>query len=204
MRNLVCSVAAIAALAFAGCGASSKEVAMAKTAHYKGDKAQIFEDMKATVEADYQIEKADPAALEVDTNKKWYSPEGMVVTRTGSANNGEGMVPDRSISFGAVVQLVPDGESYVVKVSPVMMQYHAGSPKPSDIHENDADAPGWSHDRVDTLAIKIHKALQKYEVKSGGPQMVPAGGEAPAAGSAAGSADASGSAAAPAAGSAAP
>lgn len=175
---------------------------MAKTAHYKGDKAQMFADMKATIEADYELEKSDENTLAVQTITKWYSPEGMVVTRGGSTNKGEGLVPDRSVSFAAVVQMLPDGESYVVKVSPIMTQYHAGSPKPSDIHENDADAPGWSHDRVDTLAVKIHKALSKYEVNTGGPQMVPAGSAAPAA-PAAGSADASGSAAAP-AGSAAP
>ena len=189
MRNLVWSVAAIALFA---CGPSSKEIAGAKTAHYKGDKLQLFAATKSTVEAKYKLVKSDETSLGMQTEARWYTPEGMIVTREGgnketSSDMGGGMgskkgmdsmVPDQSIHMALVVTLLPDGDSWVVKVTPLMERFHAGSPQTEPMKEGAADVPGWAVDKVDSLAYDIHKALSKYEVK-GVPQMVPPATNAP-------------------------
>jgi hypothetical protein len=198
MRNLVCSAAAIAALVLVACGASSKEVAMAKTAHYQGDKMEIFASMRGAVEASYKLTKTDETSLAVQTEARWFSPEGLSQTPRGEGTEMQDLV-DKSINIAMVVRMFPDGDTWVVKVTPVMARFNAGIPKPEPLKEGDASLPGWVESKIDTLALDIHKALGKYEVK-GVPQSAPPPTEpapaAPAEG--AGSASVEGSAAAPA------
>jgi len=196
MRNLVCSSALLAAIALVACGPSSKEVAGAKTAHYKGDKLQLFAETKSVVEGKYKLTKSDETTLGMQTEPRWFSPEGLAQTPRGEGEDVRDL-PDKSIKIALVVQLLPDGDSWVVKVSPIMARYNKGIPKPEPLKENDASLPGWVEGKVDQLALEIHKALQKYEVK-GVPQTVPQGPPPPAPD------EPSGSAAAPAQGSAAP
>lgn len=145
---------------------------MAKTARYKGDKLAMFAEMKTAVEADYQIQTSDETRLGVASKPKWYTLEGMVVTRTGSPQRGEPLVPDGSVNFAVVAEILPDGDMWVVKVTPVMQQFQIGSPQPQPLKEDSANVPGWARSRVDTLALEIHKRLQKFEVK-GVPQSAP-------------------------------
>ena len=158
------------------CGPSSGELKSAKTAHYKGDKVAMFNATKDAVEAKYKLQKSDENALGMQTNGRWYTPEGLAAAESGGDML---VVPDNSINIAFVVTLVPDGDSYVVNVKPLLMRYHAGSPQPEPLTENDASLPGWVHGKVDGLALDIHNALKDYEVKQlGGVQ--PAG-PAPAA-----------------------
>jgi len=194
MRNLVCSVAALAALVLCACGASSKEVAMAKTARYQGDKLQLFAEAKAAVETKYKLAKTDEATLVIQTEPRWFTPEGLAANFDGDVT----LLQDKSINHALVAQLLPDGDNWIVKVTAVMTRYNRGIPKPEPLKENDASLPGWVEDRSNTLALDIHKRLAKFEVK-GVPQQVPAGNEPPAPAPA----PSDGSAAAPAEGSAA-
>ena len=195
---------AAAALALGACGSSNKEISAAKSAHYKGDKAAMFDAMKTATESTYKLKSADPNALGLETLPRWYSPDGMLASERGGDIRD---VPDNSIQLSLRATLLPDGDSWVVQVKPMMLRYHAGSPEPEPLPENDLSVPGWAHEKVDALASDIHKALAQYEVQSV-PQTVPAGTTttAPAAGSAAPAAPGAGSAApaAPGAGSAAP
>jgi hypothetical protein len=183
--------------ALCACGASSKEVAMAKTAHYSGDKAQLFAETKAVVASKYDVVKSDETTLEVQTKPRWFTPEGLAANDTGDVS----MLQDHSLNIAMVVQLLPEGGGYIVKVTPVIARYNKGIPKPEQVNENDASLPGWVEDRTDTLALDIHKALAKYEnapAAGAAPAMTPAAApEAPAAPAPA--APAEGSAAAPAA-----
>ena len=61
-----------------------------------------------------------------------------------------------------------------------MMRYHAGSPQPEPLSEDDPSVPGWAHGKVDSLAFDIHDALKEFEVKSV-PGMVPPPTAAPGA-----------------------
>lgn len=187
------------------CGPSSKEVAGAKTAHYTGDKLEIFHATKAVVEGKYKLQKSDETTLGMQTTARWYSPEGLVVSgyvdeSTNSVSERD--IPDKSIRLALVVTMLPDGSNWIVKVTPIMLRKNVGMPKPDELKEGDPSIPGWVPSRADELALDIHKALAKYEVKQpGGMAPPPAAAPGPAPDEPAGSA---GSAATPAAGSAAP
>lgn len=170
-------------LAFA-CGPSSGELKAAKTAHYKGDKIAMFNAAKEVVEEKYKLEKSDENALGMQTVGRWYTPEGLTV---GERNGDMREVPDQSLQIALVVTLVPDGDAYVVNVKPLYLRFHAGSPKPEPLGENDPSVSGWPQGKVDQLALDLHNALKQYEVPSmGGVKPAgPAAPAAPAAGSAA-------------------
>jgi hypothetical protein len=181
MRNLIVALL-VAAFAFA-CGPSSGELKTAKTAHYKGDKLEMFNLAKETTEAKYKLQKSDENALGMQTVGRWYTPEGLAASERGDDMRD---VPDKSLNVALVVTLVPDGDAYVVQVKPLMIRYHAGSPQPEPVGEDDASVPGWAHGKVDQLALDIHSALAKYEVKApggvmpAGPAAAPAAPAAPA------------------------
>ncbi|MBV8759157.1 MAG: hypothetical protein JO257_17850, partial [Deltaproteobacteria bacterium] len=178
-------------LAFA-CGPSSGELKAAKTAHYKGDKIAMFNATKEAVEAKYTLQKSDENALGMQTNGRWFTPEGLAAAESGGDMR---VVPDNSINIALVVTLVPDGDAYVVSVKPLYLRYHAGNPKPESLKDDDISIPGWAQGKVDSLALDIHNALKQYEVKSVG-GVTPAGpAPAPAAPPAQGSAAPAGSAA---------
>ena len=200
MRNLVLSVAAVFAIAAVACGPSSKEVATAKSARYRGDKLELFANVRAATEAKYTITKSDETTLGLQTEPRWFSVEGLAVTPRAGDDMTE--MPDKSINIALVVTMLPDGDNWLVKVTPVMARYNRGIPKPEQVKEGDASLPGWVEGKVDELALEIHKKLAKYEVKTVPgvmPAPAPEQAPAPAAGSASTEAPAT-----PATGSAAP
>jgi len=159
------------------CGPSSKEVAGAKSAHYQGDKLQLFAATKAAVEGKYQLAKSDETTLGMQTQARWFSPEGLTTSATVEDDRD---LPDKSILYAVAVTLLPDGSSWVVKVTPLIKRKNKGMPKPDDVKENDASLPGWVESRTDELALNIHKALAQYEVKQpGGMAPPPAPGPSP-------------------------
>lgn len=170
---------------------------MAKTARYKGDKLELFAETRAAVEIKHKIAKSDEMQLGIETAARWYTPEGLAANDTGDVST----LRDKSLHYSIRVALVPDGDAWVVKVTPVINRYNRGIPKPEPVKEGDASLPGWVEDKVNTLALDIYKRLQKFEVKSVPGQVPPPDPAAtppaaPAEGSAAAPAD--GSAAAPA------
>lgn len=172
MRNVSLSVVMLVAIA--ACGPSNKEVAMAKQARYQGDKAVLFNATKAAVESKHKIEKADEAALGMQTVARWYSENGMV--SPGTDDNMQD-VPGDAIRLSLVVRLVADGDGWLVTVEPAMMRRVDGSPQPQKLAANDASVPGWVPGQVDQLQFEIYNALKQYEVKAGA-ALAPAAPEA--------------------------
>jgi len=176
MRNLVVSMAWLAAIAHAaGCGASSHAVD-ARAARYRGDKLVLFGAAKAATEAKYRLAESDETTLRIVTTARWYKPDGL-----GASERQNDMrdVPDRSVNLRLIVKLVPDGGDWAVSVEPVMMRYFSGRPNPDHLAPDDPSVPGWATGRVDVLRSAIHDALQSYQVKSpgtatGSPQAAPA------------------------------
>lgn len=164
MRNPnVGRLLALLAVSVIACGPSSKEMAGAKSAHYKGDKLTLFAAAKTATEAKYKLQKSDEVALGFQTEGRWYTPEGLAASeRNGDMRD----VPDRSINVVLVVRLLPDGDAWVVSVKPIMLRYFAGRPNPDKLTEDDPSVPGWATGKVDNLALEIHEALKQYEVKS--------------------------------------
>src|SRR5262245_43877252 len=93
------------------CGPSSKEVATAKSARYQGDKLALFAATKTTVESKYKLQKSDETSLGMQTEARWYSPEGL--TTSASADDDRDL-PDKSMRVTLVVTLLPDGDAWVV------------------------------------------------------------------------------------------
>jgi len=172
----------LAVLALVACGPSSGELKSAKTAHYKGDKLTLFNAAKQVTESKYKLQKSDENALGMQTAGRWYTPEGLAASERSDDMRD---VPDNSLNIALVVTLVPDGDAFVVQVKPLMIRYHAGSPKPEPVNDGDPSIPGWAQGKVDQLALDIHEALKQYEVKQmggvqpAGPGMAPAAPAAP-------------------------
>jgi hypothetical protein len=166
MRTISCSVitlalALAASAALAACGPSGKQVAVAKQARYQGDRQQIFAVMKQTVASKYKIEQTDEAAMGVQTEGRWYNPEGQAVS---SPMGDASAVPDGSLGVAHVVELLPDGDRYLVSVKPFIMRYHKGRPNPDVLEPTDPSLPGWVHGKGDNLLVALHEALKPYEV----------------------------------------
>lgn len=150
---------------------------MAKTARYRGDKLQLFADTKAVVESKYKVAKSDETQLGMQTESKWFSPEGLTQNPRGEGTEAIDLV-DKSINIAMIVTLLPDGDDWVIKVTPVLARFNRGSPIPEPLKEGDVSLPGWVQSKVDSLAMDIHKGLSKYTVQSV-PATVPAGASPP-------------------------
>ncbi|HSK02819.1 MAG TPA: hypothetical protein VK932_16320, partial [Kofleriaceae bacterium] len=158
---LALALALAASAALAACGPSGKQVATAQQARYQGDQPQIFAVMKQTVASKYKIEQADEAAMGVQTEARWYNPEGQAVASPlGDASS----VPDGSLGIALVVELLPDGDRHLVSVKPLILRFHKGRPNPDVLDATDPSLPGWVHSKGDSLQVALHEALKPYEV----------------------------------------
>jgi len=172
------------ACALVACGPSNSEVKSAKEAHYRGDKIAMFNALRGAVEEKFKLQKSDETTLGLETIARVYTPEGMLANEGNSEKNKSGgynsMFPDNSIIMKFIVTMLADGDSYVVRVKPMMERYHAGSPKTEPLREDDPSLPGWTIGKVDGVQLDIYNALKQYEVKSvGGVAPAPSGPPAP-------------------------
>jgi hypothetical protein len=206
MRNLIVSIACALALV-AACGPSGREVAVAKTARYQGDKLTLFAGAKTATEGKHPLDQSDETTLTIVTKGRWFTPEGLVSNwKPGDQKDGKDRLDDRSLNISLVVRLLPEGDKWVVLVEPVILEFRQGQGNLNPLKPNDPALPGWATGKVDQLAYEIYTALRPYEVKGVGgiapaPEPTPAVAPAPAATEPAPAPDPS---ADPAAGSAAP
>ncbi|MEJ7598576.1 MAG: hypothetical protein WKG01_11765 [Kofleriaceae bacterium] len=147
------------------CGPSGKDMAGAKTAHYRGDQLVLFAAARSATEAKYKLATSDETTLRVVTEGRWYSPEGLGLTAT---MDNLGNVPDRSIFLSLALQLMAADAGFVIAVSPTILRYHEGRPNPDKLASDDPSLPGWVTGRVDQLQLAVHEALRSYEVKTVG------------------------------------
>ncbi len=160
MRNPnVFRLAALVALALGACGPSSTQLKAVKAAHYRGDKLAIYNAMRGAVEDKYKLDKSDETTLGMQTTGRWYTPEGLAASERDTRD-----LPDRSLNIVLVAKLLPDGDSWVVQVTPVLLRYIAGRPNPDQLTPDDPSLPGYVGEKVDALASNIHDALKQYEV----------------------------------------
>jgi hypothetical protein len=191
MRNLI-----ITAVILAACGGpSGKEVASAKQARYQGDKLQLFGVVKGATEGKYKLAKSDETTLGMQTEARWYSPEGLATSATIDDDRD---IVDKSINLTLVVELLPEAggtDKWIVSVRPVMFRFNKGQPKPDPLDPKDPSVPGWVNGKVDQLHFAIYEKMKAYEVRTpGGVMPAPAPtGPAPMPDEGAGSAAGSGS-----------
>jgi len=178
MRNLPLSVVALIAglaIAVGACGPSGKQIATAKQARYQGDRLQMFAALKQVVASKYKVMKSDEAAMGMQTDGRWYNPEGQAVSATmGDVRD----VPDQSLNVSFVVELLPEGSNYVVSIKSVYLRYIKGRPNPDVLDEKDPSIPGWARGKGDNLAVEIFDEMKSYAVKVA-PSAAPAPTPAP-------------------------
>ena len=137
--------------------------------------------MKAATERTYKIAKSDEAALGLETEPTWYTPEGAVDHTQGNIAR----LQDNSINLALVVELVKaDPGTYTLTVLPIVLRLHAGgSSIPERLELTDPSMPGWVKGKVDSLALEIYQALKQYAVATHGtmPAASPASPASPAA-----------------------
>lgn len=171
---LALAAALAAAALLAACGPSGKQVATAKQARYQGDRQQIFAVIKQTVASSYKIRMSDEAAFGLQTEGRWYNPEGQAIS---ASPNDVRDVPDQSLLISLVVTIVPEGDRSAVSVKPTIMRYHKGRPNPEALEATDPSLPGWVHGKGDNLQVSLHEALQQYEANAAaGAAAAPAAG----------------------------
>lgn len=167
MRNLIIT----AAVALAACGGpSGKDVAMAKQARYQGDKLQLFGQMKETVESKYKLDVSDETKLALRTIGRWYTPEGLVSNWTPEDG---AKLPDKSLNIALVAQLLPENDSWIVHIEPVILRFNLGQSKLEPVRPNDPSLPGFVNGKSDELAFDVNKKLKQWEVKSPGGNIAP-------------------------------
>jgi hypothetical protein len=168
------------------CGPSAAKLKTAREARYKADPATLYAAVKGVTQVDYQIASSDDSGFVLQTEPRWYTPDGQVDTTHG---DNIARLQENSVNFSVVVRLVKaDADSYTVSVEPVALRLRGLSSKPEPLDLKDPSAPGWVHGKVQSLQLGLYDRLQQYAVTGATvPAMVPPA-PPPAAGSAAGSA----------------
>lgn len=172
--QVVAVVATIAASVVAvSCGPSAGQVKTAREARYKGDPATLYAAVKAATESRHKIATSDEAALALQTEGRWYTPEGQVDTARGE---NLARLQQNSINFSVLVRLVKgDTDSYTVSVEPIALRMSGPSSQPEPLDLKDPSVPGWVHGKADSLQLDIHERLKPYAVSGASvPAMVPA------------------------------
>src|SRR5436309_3024206 len=96
----------VIALALAACGPSSKEVAGARTARYKGDTATLWSGVKQATTAKYKLANNDDAKMTLSTIARVFDPNGLVAGERNASEVGTGgkayqsTYPDLSLIIG--------------------------------------------------------------------------------------------------------
>lgn len=184
MRNW--TVWILVVLAIAACGATNRDVALAKTARYKGDKLALFKAAKDVTESKHPLDASDETTLTVITKGRWFTPEGLVSNwKPGDQINGKDRLDDHSLNVQLVVKILPDGENWIVHVEPKYLEFRQGRPNLDPLKPEDPSIPGWARGKVDQLAYDIYTALKPFEVQGVGgvaPAPTPTAAPAPAPG----------------------
>ncbi len=148
----------LAVLLMAACGASSAQVATAKSAEYKAPLPTILDLAREVAAENYVID--GQAANAFVTRWQWYSREG---GRQSPGADGLSQISEGSVSLQLLVEVVDVGLSRVaVTVTPRVLQVVIGSPKPRTLEPDDPSMPPWVHGRVDALSLAIYERAKKY------------------------------------------
>jgi hypothetical protein len=147
----------------ASCGSSSAELKTARDTSYKAPPATLFAAAKAATEAaHYNVKLEDPDAMKLETDPKWYTPDGQL---DASVGNNISQYQQDSINLGFVVQLPKSGaDSYKLSVSRIVLRKHGLSSNPETMDPEDPAVPPWVAGKASALELGIHDALKPYAV----------------------------------------
>ena len=172
--SALAALASVTVLITAGCPASRKEAAEARSSLYDADFALVYSASVAAVRDLYPDYRDDPAAGRIATS--WHQvkytdpgaddPKSQAVadratgaaTATGTFGGPTSVV--RRTNFIRFDVLVSGGRPWRVKVKGVASQLVPGDALPTELHG--AAEPHWLAGRTDALVVSIHRRLKKY------------------------------------------
>lgn len=154
MKQGTVMVVAMAALVASACGASSKEVAMARSAVYQCDEAKVFGEVAAFLKERMGGVTPQPAAKAVVSAFRWHSSTG-VPRRKGLANVRQG-----DLALAVAMTLQRSGNGWMIKSQVQVLSHVVGSPAGRRLNPSDADYPAWAATKHDTLRVKLHDRLK--------------------------------------------
>jgi hypothetical protein len=152
-------------LLLVGCGASTAQVAMAKSAEYRTSSTEIFQLALSAAEENYKIGETDAAGQRFTTKLQFYTPEG---GRQSAGAEGVTQVHAGSVGVQLIVEVVQQGEVARVVVTPKTIQVVGGSPQPRELRPDDPSLPPWVHGRVDALYVAIHDRAKRFATSAPG------------------------------------
>lgn len=143
-------------VALVGCGPSTAQVRVARSASYQAPPAALIDATVAALRAHrYVIAGIDPVAGTVQTEPIWFSAQG---TRRSS---GRVRAIDRDIRFAITARVEPrDGGTFAVALAAVAARAQSGMHELVPIDPQDADVPGWFGTRLDDVYVDIHQRLR--------------------------------------------
>jgi hypothetical protein len=189
----------LACLVLAGCGPSTRDVALAKTARYSGEKLTMFGVVREVTTSKHSVTVSDETTLTIVTKPRWYTPDGLAsnwdpgdIKASGElaglpSVEGRQRIQDRSLLMAMIVKMLPEQGNWVVHIEPVIYEFRTGQPNVNRLMPNDPSLPGWTHGKVDQLAFAINQGLKSYQVNTSdklAPPPKPETGPVPEAGSA--------------------
>jgi hypothetical protein len=163
LARLITVAIAIASSTLAlSCGASAAQIKAAREARYKGDPATLYAAVRSATESRHKIVGEDAAALTLQTEARWYTPDGQVDSARG---NNIARLQENSVNFSVIVRLVKgDADSYTVIIEPIALRLRGLTSRPEPLDMKDPSVPGWVHGKVDALQLDIHERLEPYAI----------------------------------------
>lgn len=158
-HSIIRSIALTLGLVATGCfGASSKEVATAKTATYNTTLETAFDQAMQATQENYKIGLVDAPNHRFTTNPQVYNSEGQ---RQSEGASGFVTMRAGSIQLHFVVESVPvENNAIAIKITPRCFQRLEWSPKPRELALDDPNLPGWVRGRYDALHVAVYQRLK--------------------------------------------
>ncbi len=144
------------------CGASSAQLKAAKLAHYDAPALTILDVAKTVTAETYVVEPGAPSPNAFVTKWQWYAKEG---GRQSAGAGNVSQISEGSVSLRLAVEIVEVEGGVAVTVTPNVLQYVTGSPKPRELELEDPEMPPWVHGRVDELSVAIYERAKSYVAK---------------------------------------
>ena len=136
-----------------GCGPSSKQVKLAKTAQYTASVDTIYDVALATAQENYNVTDADRAKARFITAPQLYSDKGARLVGASEDDRPEG-----AVRLQLRVEVTRAGDNQVkVTVKPRVVASGARARELAD-----ADLPAWAFERADELQLAIHDRAKGY------------------------------------------
>lgn len=165
------------------CGASQRDIALAKMSRYHGDKLVLFNDAREAVARKHRIFHSDETTLTIITRGRWYTPDGLA-SQWGDPNDviddpdaqrgtrqdpfntrARPALPDKSFFLQLTIRMLPEESNWIFYVESKVARFNVGMPILEPVDTTRMDIPGWINGKRDQLAYDIYKALRGYAVK---------------------------------------